>query len=113
MVQGPDGGMKKLSEDTIVSMNFWGFTPALFDQLEQGLARFLTERGEDAGAEYFLPAMVSDCIHAGDARQLNGTWRGWCTSSGCGEAEERLPRERGARTAPGKVRRCHRRVLGR
>ena len=67
MAQGPDGGMKKLSEDTIVSMNFWGFTPALFDQLEQGLVRFLTERGEDAGAEYFLPAMVSDCIHAGDA----------------------------------------------
>lgn len=30
-----------LTNDTIVSMNFWGFTPAVFDQLEERFEKFL------------------------------------------------------------------------
>ena len=68
MTRGSDGGVKKLSGDVVVSLNFWGFTPALFDQLEEGLVRFLAERGNEARAEYFLPELVSERIQASDAR---------------------------------------------
>ena len=40
-----DGGktLLPLGEDTTVSMNFWGFTPALFDELERRFPTFLRE----------------------------------------------------------------------
>ena len=50
-----------------VSMNFWGFTPDLFAQLERLFEEFLEERGEDPKAEFYLPAAVSSLIAAGEA----------------------------------------------
>ncbi len=45
--------------DTIVSMNCWGFTPAIFDYLETDLAEFLQNMGENPlKAEFYLPAAV-------------------------------------------------------
>jgi hypothetical protein len=42
-----------LPPDTIVSMNFWGFTPSLFDELELCFRTFLTEPGQIDSAELF------------------------------------------------------------
>ena len=48
-----------LSADTIVSMNCWGFTPALFGYMETDFAGFLKDMGPDPmKAEYFLPFSV-------------------------------------------------------
>ena len=55
-----------LSFDTIVSMNCWGFTPDVFDQLESGLCNFLA--GIDKNplkAEYYLPTAVDEQQKAG------------------------------------------------
>lgn len=48
--------------DEIVSMNCWGFTPVIFPQLEASLRRFVTERGADPKAEFYLPAAVAALI---------------------------------------------------
>jgi UTP-glucose-1-phosphate uridylyltransferase len=56
---GPAG---RFSGDEIVSMNFWGFTPAVFDGLDAGLRLFLAGSGTDPKAEYYLPAAISDQI---------------------------------------------------
>ncbi len=45
--------------DTVVSMNCWGFTPAIFDYLETDLAAFLQNIGQNPlKAEFYLPAAV-------------------------------------------------------
>lgn len=45
--------------DTIVSMNCWGFTPAIFEDLEREFSEFLSNLGENAmKAEFYLPSAV-------------------------------------------------------
>ena len=48
------------------SMNFWGFTPDLFEHLERLFEEFLEERGSDLKAEFYLPAAVSSLITSGE-----------------------------------------------
>ncbi|MDB6092783.1 MAG: hypothetical protein JWM32_345 [Verrucomicrobia bacterium] len=45
-----------------VSMNCWGFTPALFAGLDRQLHEFFVARGADLKAEFYLPAAVSEMI---------------------------------------------------
>ena len=59
------GAERKFSGGEIVSMNCWGFTPALFAGLETQFAGFLAARGGDAKAEFYLPAAVSAMIAGG------------------------------------------------
>jgi UTP-glucose-1-phosphate uridylyltransferase len=55
----PGGQARELTGDEIVSMNFWGFTPAVFLQLEQLFADFLARNGADPKAEFYLPTALS------------------------------------------------------
>ena len=48
-------------------MNCWGFTPRIFAALDSELREFLTARGADPAAEFYLPAAVSTMIGRGDA----------------------------------------------
>ncbi|MBR3821079.1 MAG: nucleotidyltransferase [Kiritimatiellae bacterium] len=63
-----DGGENwiDLPEDTIVSMNMWGFTPAFMNEVEAGFPVFLDEALSSGNlkAEYFLPGTVSKLLHA-------------------------------------------------
>ncbi|HJQ65942.1 MAG TPA: NTP transferase domain-containing protein [Gemmatimonadales bacterium] len=53
--------------DAIVSMNLWGFTPALFDLLRTGLDRFF--QGPDAlRGEFLLPTVIRQAIANGECR---------------------------------------------
>ena len=48
-----------LSFDTIVSMNCWGFTPAIFNRLESDFSDFLANLGDNPmKAEFYLPSAV-------------------------------------------------------
>jgi hypothetical protein len=72
---------KDLSLDTIVSMNMWGFTPALFPELQARFEIFLGRSGkQDIKAEYFLPSVVNDLIFEHKARvkvlDTNEKWYG-------------------------------------
>lgn len=51
-----------LSDETVVSMNFWGFTPSFFDHLRSGFKGFLLVNGEHLKAEYYIPTAVNFLI---------------------------------------------------
>jgi UTP-glucose-1-phosphate uridylyltransferase len=51
--------------DTPVSMNYWGFGPDIFCYLQKEFAEFLTHKGHDLKAEYYLPFAVGGMINAG------------------------------------------------
>ena len=53
-----------LTEDTIVSMNMWGFTPSFLDEIEKGFAAFLDNafKTNPLKGEYFLPFVVQTLL---------------------------------------------------
>ena len=59
-----EGSGKKhpLTGRETVSMNMWGFTPALFAQLEGGFRTFLKKRGVEEKPEFLIPAVVDGLI---------------------------------------------------
>lgn len=57
-----------LSEDSVVSMNMWGFTPTVFRQIRQRFPAFLDENSDEPKAEYFISSLVDKLIRAGEAR---------------------------------------------
>ena len=59
----------ELAEDTIVSMNMWGFTPSFLDEIEKGFAAFLDNAlaNNPLKGEYFLPTVVQNLLTAGQA----------------------------------------------
>lgn len=55
------GDWKEIPFSTIVSMNCWGFTPALFDELETGFRSFWQANAADLSkCEYYLPSAVQE-----------------------------------------------------
>lgn len=79
----PDGGktLLQLGEDTTVSMNFWGFTPALFDEIAARFPQFL-QHGLDknAQAEMLVPNLVGELLREGlctvDVMRSEDVWHG-------------------------------------
>ncbi|HEU5081214.1 MAG TPA: NTP transferase domain-containing protein [Opitutaceae bacterium] len=78
------GEGREFSPDTLVSMNCWGFTPALFRALEEEFAGFLTRElsqpATAAKAEFYLPAAISNLIVRGrlvaDVLPSESSWFG-------------------------------------
>jgi len=62
------GPGRTYSGDEIVSMNCWGFSPGLFQPLDEQFREFLVLRGDDPKAEFYLPAAVSEMIARGKAK---------------------------------------------
>jgi len=62
------GEIVTLDGSELVSMNLWGFSPAVLPTLEQQFARFLAARGSDPQAEFLLSEAVGAQVRAGDAR---------------------------------------------
>jgi NDP-sugar pyrophosphorylase family protein len=61
------GPGRRFSGDEVVSMNCWGFTPAVFAGLDAGLRAFLKARGSDPTAEWYIPEAISGLVQAGKA----------------------------------------------
>ena len=86
----PDGGgakntdaagqITKLTGEEAVSMNFWGFTPALFPQLKTQFEAFLKKSGNELKSECYIPSTVNDLVIAGQAKvkvlRTNDFWFG-------------------------------------
>lgn len=51
-----------LDENTVVSMNMWGFTPGLFGFLDLGFREFLKENASLLKAEFLLPSVINDLL---------------------------------------------------
>jgi len=57
-----EGVLKPISEETIVSMNFFGFTPKYFELSESLFEEFLEENYKEPKAEFFIPLVVNHLI---------------------------------------------------
>ena len=79
-----DGGESwtDLDENSVVSMNLWGFTPAYIAEAKAGFAEFLRENlpVNPLKCEYYLPSVVTAALQQGkaDVRVLTSTdkWHG-------------------------------------
>jgi len=72
---------RPLSPDTVVSMNFWGFTPSIFPALKLYFENFLrNEAGDNLKSECLLPMMVGEEMKRGKLEvsvlQSNDKWFG-------------------------------------
>ena len=58
-----------LADDTIVSMNMWGFSPSFLDALEKGFVPFLDNamKNNPMKGEYYLTVVVQDLLTADKA----------------------------------------------
>jgi hypothetical protein len=56
-----------LTGEEPVSMNFWGFTPAMFAELRQAFLEFLQARGTELTSECYVPFVVDALIKSGKA----------------------------------------------
>jgi hypothetical protein len=67
---GCDDGLQpaELSEDTIVSMNFWCFDPSVFAYSSKLFQQFLAERGQEEKSEFFIPIVADQFIQDGEGR---------------------------------------------
>ncbi len=48
-----------LNGNLFVSMNFWGFTPDVFPELESEFKRFIVDNYQNIKSEYYIPSIVS------------------------------------------------------
>jgi len=62
------GNMIPIDKDTVVSMNFWGFTPKCFEFTEVLFEEFLKNNKDNLKAEYFIPLLVNEYLKTGTAR---------------------------------------------
>lgn len=57
-----------LSSKTVVSMNFWGFTPLIFKQLSERFTVFLKDNIQNLKAEFFIPSVVNSLIETNETK---------------------------------------------
>ncbi|MBQ6655123.1 MAG: nucleotidyltransferase [Erysipelotrichaceae bacterium] len=66
--------------DGVVSMNYWGMTPAIFPLLEREFTEFLAEKVDVPKSELVIPTSVANLIANGDIRvkvmSTNAEWFG-------------------------------------
>ena len=62
-----DGAEHPLTGDETVSMNFWGFSPEMLDELWARFPAFLDERldRDPLKCEYYLPAVANAVVQEG------------------------------------------------
>lgn len=60
-------GEHPLPNDTRVSMNFWGFTPAVFKQSEPMFVDFVEKNEGNPKSEFFIPLVADQLIKSGTA----------------------------------------------
>ena len=64
-----NGGYRTINGNSHVSMNMWGFTPEILDELEKGFSVFLESlTSDDIKSEYLLPTIVDQLIQGGKAQ---------------------------------------------
>jgi len=62
---GSDQPLGILDGNASVSMNYWGFHPSIFLEIEKGLHNFISKNHDNPTAEYYIPNIVTDMIVSG------------------------------------------------
>lgn len=64
-----EGGMLvPLDNDTLVSMNFWGFHPSVFRHIESRFVEFVKNNSNNQKAEFFIPLVINDLINTKESK---------------------------------------------
>jgi UTP-glucose-1-phosphate uridylyltransferase len=61
--QDENEGIIPIDENTMVSMNMWGFTPTIFNFIEKQFNDFINENALDAKTEFVIPKVINQLIH--------------------------------------------------
>jgi len=71
---------KELSDNDIVSMNFWGFHTSIFNFLEEKFTTFIKENADNIKSEFYIPFVVDDLMKEGKVKsnvlKSEATWFG-------------------------------------
>jgi NDP-sugar pyrophosphorylase family protein len=65
IVYEEDGVQHELPADTRVSMNFWGFTPKIFEVALSMFPKFVEENGNNPKSEFFIPSIPDYMVRNG------------------------------------------------
>jgi len=80
MRKDDDGKYISIDENTVVSMNFWGFTPKCFEFGWDLFEKFLEDTKENLKAEFYIPSVVNEILKSGIATvevlQSDAKWFG-------------------------------------
>lgn len=57
-----DGQRFKIADGSLVSMNFWGFHPAIFEEIRKEFVAFVADNKDNPRAEFFIPLFVNKFI---------------------------------------------------
>jgi dTDP-glucose pyrophosphorylase len=75
-----EGNSHVMTGNELASMNFWGFSPALFPMLETRFIEFLEESGTEMKSEYLIPSEIDLLISSGEMTvkvlKTDATWFG-------------------------------------
>ena len=78
-IKDEDQGLM-LGDEDLVSMNFWGFTPYIFEEIERQFAEFYPANKDNLKSEIFIPKVVDAAIKAELAKvkviKTNAVWFG-------------------------------------
>jgi UTP-glucose-1-phosphate uridylyltransferase len=63
-----DGSTQEVSENAVVSMNFWGFHQDIFSIIKSQFIEFAAANRENPKAEFYIPLVVNRQIEADEAK---------------------------------------------
>lgn len=73
------GAERRFSGDETVSMNTWGFSPTVFEFLQQKFERFLKNVNRVDEDEFYLPSTIQDAMQQGQVRvKVLPSTDAWC-----------------------------------
>ncbi|MDB5225857.1 MAG: nucleotide-diphospho-sugar transferase [Bacteroidota bacterium] len=77
--ENEDGSFTTIDEESFASMNFWGFSCFLFDELEKQWQEFYTKNRNEMKAEFLIPTVVSKMMSEGKIKvKLLPDGKDWC-----------------------------------
>jgi hypothetical protein len=56
-----------LADNTIVSMNFWGFHPTVFEMAREMFVAFVEDNFDNLTAEFYIPKIANNYVETGKA----------------------------------------------
>ncbi|CAM1368078.1 Nucleotide-diphospho-sugar transferase [Tenacibaculum litoreum] len=71
---------KEIQKNSLVSMNFWGFAPTIFQEMDTLFYQFLKKNYQTEKEEFFLPSVVNHLLEIQKATvkvlETNSSWLG-------------------------------------
>ncbi len=63
-----ENSKESLKEENLVSMNFWGFHPNVFEFLRKQFITFVNDNKQNSKSEFYIPSVVNELIHSGTVK---------------------------------------------